>query len=79
VESKWRQNVTDYAGFKVTTRLIARILSGPHAGRLLCKVGDTIGAIVPLPPFPGILPAPVFTFALTPAMRFPYGYDVEPD
>jgi len=79
VESKWRQNVTDWAGFKTSNQLIARILSGPHAGRLLCKVTNARAAIVNEPPLPGILPTPVLTFDLTPAMRFPYGYDVEPD
>lgn len=77
--SKWRENVADLAGTDTTQRLIARILTGTYAGKILCNVAGTVLAIVPYPPSPGILPTPVFFRALTSTDRFPYGYDVEPD
>lgn len=80
MESNWRYNVADFgmtwAGWKLASRLV-----GPLFQTLIVKETDsTWGAFstVFLTPEgnPGRIAGP---FTLTAEMRYPYGFDVDPD
>ena len=80
MESSWRFNVAEKGMSLSNWLLCARLLGPPVPGWLLVKTSISKAQfwLQPLPP--GALP--IYTgiqFTITPSMRFPYGFDVEPD